>query len=351
MKLLLKLLKNNFIFRAIKNKLKNFIIVIVKKENSILQIISQEHIEGRLKYTFYSSILHVNKDIKGELIPIDFPFGPGSNIIVPENCKLTLGQNTIIGRNVEIGPYKEINIGDQTSIQDRCILLGNIKIGRYCTFSYNIYLSSGRHIFDYKPYLNIKDQDKLVSENADMYSELDRPIVIEDDVWIGYNVMIMSGVTIGKGAIIGSNSVVTKSVQPYSVVVGSPAKVIKTRLDFNPPNEIRWDREEDFPYFYSGFLVSLKEREEYKELKGIVALNKFSVCLSKKNATQIQLVVKKNHNLNVHIEFNNETKEVTNEFSELKFSISNESSVYSFKVIANYEFSQSNIVIEKILLF
>lgn len=57
------------------------------------------------------------------------------------------------------------------------------------------------------------------------------PIVIGDDVWLGYNSMILSGVTIGQGAVVAAGSVVTKNVEPYSIVGGNPARVIKYRFD------------------------------------------------------------------------------------------------------------------------
>ncbi len=53
------------------------------------------------------------------------------------------------------------------------------------------------------------------------------PVVIEDHVWIGFNLAILKGVTMGKGAIIGAGSVVTKDVEPFTVVAGNPAKIIK----------------------------------------------------------------------------------------------------------------------------
>lgn len=55
-------------------------------------------------------------------------------------------------------------------------------------------------------------------------------IIVNDDVWIGHGALVMSGVTIGQGAIVGARSVVTKNVEPYSIVVGSPAKHIKFRM-------------------------------------------------------------------------------------------------------------------------
>ena len=55
-------------------------------------------------------------------------------------------------------------------------------------------------------------------------------LIIEDDVWIGTRVTILAkNIVIGKGSIIGANAVVTKDIPPYSIVVGNPAKVVKTR--------------------------------------------------------------------------------------------------------------------------
>jgi acetyltransferase-like isoleucine patch superfamily enzyme len=54
-----------------------------------------------------------------------------------------------------------------------------------------------------------------------------RPIVIEDEAWIGCRVIILKGVTVGRGAIVGAGSVVTKDVPPYTLAAGNPARVIK----------------------------------------------------------------------------------------------------------------------------
>lgn len=70
-----------------------------------------------------------------------------------------------------------------------------------------------------------------------MYQECnDAAIIIEDDVWMGYGVIVLPGVHIGKGAIIGAGSVVTKDIPPYSIAVGVPAKVINNRKYENKIN-------------------------------------------------------------------------------------------------------------------
>lgn len=64
------------------------------------------------------------------------------------------------------------------------------------------------------------------------------PIIVEDDVWIGARSLILSGVKIGKGAIIAAGSVVTKNVPPYSIVGGNPAKIIRFRFEDDIINEL-----------------------------------------------------------------------------------------------------------------
>lgn len=64
------------------------------------------------------------------------------------------------------------------------------------------------------------------------------PIVIDDDVWIGMNVIILSGVHVGKGAVIAAGTMVTKDIPPYAIVAGNPAKIKKYRFDKPLINEL-----------------------------------------------------------------------------------------------------------------
>jgi acetyltransferase-like isoleucine patch superfamily enzyme len=115
-------------------------------------------------------------------------------------------------QNVEIGHDVLLNIG--TKIGGQC----GVTIGNYVMLSYNVNIVSENHAYS-NPLVPIKKQGFFGA-----------PIVIEDDAWIGANAVILSGVTIGKGSIVGANAVVTKNVEPYTIVGGIPAKLIKKRF-------------------------------------------------------------------------------------------------------------------------
>jgi acetyltransferase-like isoleucine patch superfamily enzyme len=193
-------------------------------------------------------------------------------VLVPVGACLALGEGAYVGRQVELGPGPLIEIGARSSVQDRCVLLGDVRIGRYCTIAYGVYASSGKHRFDADPARLIKDQDLSAPAAPG-------PVVIEDDCWIGNGVFIAAGVTVGKGAVVGANAVVTADVPPYAVVAGVPARALRQRLDFRPPREIRHDRREDLPYFYSGFRLADDERLADGALGGIVAPGNFTLAL------------------------------------------------------------------------
>lgn len=102
-----------------------------------------------------------------------------------------------------------------------------LSIGNYCSLAPNVsFMLAADHSFSHLSSFPFKV--KYCGEQYEAESKGD--IVVKDDVWIGFNSVILSGVTIGQGAVIAAGSVVTKDVPPYSVVAGNPAKVIKYRF-------------------------------------------------------------------------------------------------------------------------
>lgn len=185
----------------------------------------------------------------------------GENIIVGDGflpkinsrIKSWIGQGNInIGNNVSIGYNSElyvwngdISIGHNTSLNDNCKIYENVKIGSNCLFASSIFISSGTHSIQLADAMPIKSQDKL--------NPVDKGIIIEDDCWLGFGVVIMPGIYIGKGAVIGANSVVTKNVFPYTINAGVPARKISKRLNFDETySEIRSTEPSHWPFFYRG---------------------------------------------------------------------------------------------------
>ena len=103
-----------------------------------------------------------------------------------------------------------------------------LKIGSFVSIADNVkILLGGNHYFNYLFTYPFKYQ--FLKEKVEAWSK--GPIIIQNDVWIGMDSMILSGVTIGQGAIITARSLVITDVPPYSIVGGSPAKIIKYRFN------------------------------------------------------------------------------------------------------------------------
>jgi acetyltransferase-like isoleucine patch superfamily enzyme len=142
---------------------------------------------------------------------------------------LKFSNNVWVNHDVEFAPSSLIEIGSGTTIQKRTTINGNVSIGRGCIIAPNVFISSGTHIFKEYPELSIREQEaKVINEGRQ--DEFDKAIRIGDDVWLGVNVVIMPGVSIGNGVVIGANSVVTKNIGNNEIAVGIPAKKISVRM-------------------------------------------------------------------------------------------------------------------------
>jgi len=131
-----------------------------------------------------------------------------------------------------------IEIGDRSYVGEgtNIISINSVKIGNDVTIAWGctIYDHNSHSVY-WRERKNdtlqcIKDYQKTGNfiENKNWSNVKSSPIKICDKVWIGFDCVILKGVTIGEGAVVGARSVVTKDVQPYTVVAGNPAKVVKT---------------------------------------------------------------------------------------------------------------------------
>jgi virginiamycin A acetyltransferase len=140
-----------------------------------------------------------------------------------------------ISGDIEIGRYTSFN-GPGSDITAR---IHKVRIGNFCSIARNCTIQEFNHItnrcttyYIHRNLFNASGRQEYIwqgPEEEDIESR--GPINIGNDVWIGAQSVILSGVTIGNGAVISANSTVTRDIPPYAIAAGSPAKVIKYRFD------------------------------------------------------------------------------------------------------------------------
>lgn len=170
---------------------------------------------------------------------------------IPETA--TIQESKIFG-DVLIGErslvYKcelngSIKVGSNTSLNgpntDIFSHVNKVLIGNFCSIARNVSIQEYNHRFDTATSYFIKS--RVFEENWKNNIVSNGDICIGNDVWIGTQCVVLSGATIGNGAVIAANSIVSKSIPPYAIAAGSPAKVIGYRFSeeiINKLNEIKW---------------------------------------------------------------------------------------------------------------
>ena len=162
-------------------------------------------------------------------------------LVTPENrFYLTVGKHCMLNvdivfestrGNVEIGD--RVYIGAGTKIISR----SRVTIGDDVTVAWGVTIyDHNSHSLDWQQRARMVEHFYRTYGTSRCYKELDwsgvsaSPVVVKNKVWIGFDAVILKGVTIGEGAVIGARSVVTRDVEPYSVVAGNPAVLVR-RLD------------------------------------------------------------------------------------------------------------------------
>ena len=136
---------------------------------------------------------------------------------------VSFGRGAIVGRSVldTMGGSGRIRIGSNSIVYEGCEIFAQVAstvtIGSRVLFTRRASIVTGSHVFK-DPSVPIMDQGIEVGD-----------VTVEDDCWIGYDALLVKGVTVGTGSVVGAKSVVTRDVQPHSVVAGNPARLIRYR--------------------------------------------------------------------------------------------------------------------------
>lgn len=143
---------------------------------------------------------------------------------------LRLGRGSAVYKDTmfDLGSRAEVQIGKYALLHGaRIVCDAHLKIGNYALISWQVVLMDTYRLpFDSAQRRQILEQ--AAKGDRHVYGDVPpRPITIQDNVWIGFDVCILPGVTIGEGAIVGARSVVNQDVPPYTVVAGNPARVVR----------------------------------------------------------------------------------------------------------------------------
>lgn len=131
---------------------------------------------------------------------------------------MKIGNHTKVQPGFKFGQRDIIVIGDHCQVNED-VYIQSAMIGNYVMIAQHVAILAVTHNFE------AIDVPIILQGSTGV-----KPVIINDDVWIGRNVVVMPGITIGKGAIVGAGAVVTKDVPPYAIVGGVPAKVIRYRV-------------------------------------------------------------------------------------------------------------------------
>ncbi|HJB35756.1 MAG TPA: CatB-related O-acetyltransferase [Candidatus Blautia merdipullorum] len=190
-------------------------------------------------------------------------------------------KNVIDNPNIQIGDYTIYNdfVHDPREFLKNNVLYhypinkDRLIIGKFCSIACGakfLFNSANHRIASLSTYTFplFFEEWGLEKENVAQAWDQKGDIIIGNDVWIGYEAVILSGVTIGDGAVIGCRAVVTKDVPPYTIVGGVPAKPIRKRFDEETIKELQkikwWDWPEEkiagkIPAIQAGDLEELRE--------------------------------------------------------------------------------------------
>lgn len=180
----------------------------------------------------------------------------------PHDKQIVYLKSVVDNPNIEIGEYTIYNdfVNDPCDFEKNNVLYhypingDKLKIGKFCSIACGskfLFTSANHTLGSLSTYTFpiFFDEWGLDAKNIRSAWDNKGDIVIGNDVWIGYEAVILSGVTIGDGAIIGTRAVVTKDVPPYTIVGGVPAKPIRRRFDDETIAELLrlrwWDRDKE----------------------------------------------------------------------------------------------------------
>ena len=149
--------------------------------------------------------------------------------VAGKSSYLSYGQGLHVGKSSTLWAPKKLVIGDCVYIGKHVHIEANCTIGNYCLLANHVAIV-GRHDHDFSAVGYPVRFSPWIASQKQPSPFINEAAVIEQDVWLGYGTIVLTGVTIGNGAIIAAGSIVTHDIPAYAIAAGVPAKVIGQRF-------------------------------------------------------------------------------------------------------------------------
>src|SRR3712207_2744313 len=198
----------------------------------------------RLEYDWYAGGIPANVRLGAHVyVDTSYGFAPFHS---EHDAGLTLGDasGAYDRATFVVGPRGRVSVGAYTVLNGSYIVCnGSISAGDHCRLAWGSVLTDAWPADAGSPPVALPREVRLAAavdpaRRLPAFAE-PRPVVLEDNVWVGFDAVVLPGVRVGRGSVVGCKTVVAEDVPPYTVVVGSPARVVR-RLD---PDDTREERE------------------------------------------------------------------------------------------------------------
>ena len=160
-------------------------------------------------------------------------------------------RSTQIHHSVAVSNHDNIIMAENTVISAGSVVLNaraKFIVKKNSGAAFGLAVVTGNHMV--VPGMWLRDVTDQVKDELDTDHEYDKDVVVEEDVWVGARSVLLSGVTVGRGCIVGAGSVVRSNVPPYAIVAGNPAKVVGFKFTPNiivEHEELLYPKEERIP--------------------------------------------------------------------------------------------------------
>jgi acetyltransferase-like isoleucine patch superfamily enzyme len=198
---------------------------------NIAQVV-EKGVDGKMyiQYDWYPKAIPVNL-VMEDMVYLDSMYSFACfHSQQPNGFKLGYASGNYLHSHFLVGEKGKVCVGKYVVLEATNILANDsVTIGDYCMFSWGSYVTDSWLNEETYSFSVRKEILKKLADSKNRYLDIPnpKPVIIEENVWVGFDAVILPGVRLGRGSVIGCKTVISEDVPPYAVIVGDPARIVK----------------------------------------------------------------------------------------------------------------------------